>query len=362
MEKKGESVQKNLVRYELSNEESERIKIVKVIAIFLVVYIHSVNNFTNFSSGGVTITLPMWLKIIEELFSGVIGRFAVPAFFFFSSVLLFRKERKYIPTIKQKIKGLLVPYVLWNTIWIIALIILQQLSFTSGFFAHERILDLDFKGFLGLYGIGGLVTVFPLWYVRDLFIITLFYPIIWLIVSKIPKTSLIISLIVLFLPNSIPASPSICLMIIGASIVKLNLRMSTIDKIPCYICGIIYLIFIVIDLCLKINFGLEGPLHRICYVIGIIFFIRLSKLIVCNKQVKEKFLSISKWTFMIYAGHEPLLTSLRKLCAYFLPRVPFIMLIEYIFLPLIMIFVCIVAGIILKRFMPKIYKILTGER
>lgn len=198
------------VRYSLSKEESDRIRIVKVIAIFLVVYIHSVNNFTNFSSGGVTVSFPLWLRIIEELISGVVGRFGVPVFFFFSAVLLFRRERKYLPTIKNKIKGLLVPYIIWNTLWILLMIIMQQFSFTSNFFAHEKILNLNFVQILGLYGIGGIITVFPLWYVRDLFLVTLFFPVFWYVVEKIPKISLICALAVLLMPNDIPHCSAIC--------------------------------------------------------------------------------------------------------------------------------------------------------
>lgn len=151
-------------------------------------------------------------------------------------------------------------------------------------------------------------------------------------------------------------------MIIGASVVKLDLRMSLIDKIPFALLSIAYAVLIIIDIYLKINFGIEEVLHRLCYIVGILFFIRVSKTIYYHDHVKNLFISISKWTFIIYAGHEPALTALRKLCAYFLPRVPIVMLVEYLLLPIFMIVVCVTGGYILHRYLPKIYGLITGER
>ena len=117
--------------YIISDEEKDRIKIVKFIAIIFVVYIHSHATEVKFSDGINAFYLPVWLQVIEDGLSEVIARCGVPIFFLISSILLFRSERSYGATIKRKIKTLFVPYLIWNTFWIVVFIVIQSIPFTA---------------------------------------------------------------------------------------------------------------------------------------------------------------------------------------------------------------------------------------
>ena len=102
--------------YILSKEESDRINILKYIAIILVVYIHSYATSVNFADGTNTLFTPQWLLLFENMISQIIARCGVPLFFLISSILLFRKQREYKATIKIKIRTLLLPYLIWNSL------------------------------------------------------------------------------------------------------------------------------------------------------------------------------------------------------------------------------------------------------
>ena len=121
--------------YILTKEESDRFNILKIISIIFVVCIHSYAIVENFANGSNSMSVPEWLFFIEYLFSQVISRCAVPIFFLISSILLFKTQRDYKRTVKSKLKTLLIPYVIWNSFWIIVFILLQNMSFTARFFS-----------------------------------------------------------------------------------------------------------------------------------------------------------------------------------------------------------------------------------
>lgn len=58
--------------YHLSKEESERVRIVKFIAIVMVVYFHSYTTGVNFLDGTSVLALPVWLQAIEKGLSQII--------------------------------------------------------------------------------------------------------------------------------------------------------------------------------------------------------------------------------------------------------------------------------------------------
>ena len=92
--------------YLMSEEESCRINIIKFIAIIFVVYIHSYAPKAYFAAGASTLNLPEWLRLFEECISQTISLYSVPIFFLISAILLFKTQRNYGKTIKNKISCL----------------------------------------------------------------------------------------------------------------------------------------------------------------------------------------------------------------------------------------------------------------
>lgn len=355
-------------RYLLSEEESSRIHIIKFIAIVFVVFIHSYSLEVNFAEGAQGLDLPKWLYLFEDCLSNSIARCAVPIFFLCSSILLFKRTRNYKDTIKAKVKSILIPYLFWNTFWIVVFIFLQNFSFTAAYFSgsHAPILKSSIMEWLGLYGLFSKYPQdYPLWFMRDMMVPILFFPIIEKLADRFPKQLMTISIAILLIPITFPLKDAIFWFCIGACIVKLQIHMDVLDKISIKSISLVYLLAIVVRTLIYENVqydSIRTVIHSITIYIGVVFWIKISKYIYDNTSLRKKILALSKWTFFIYATHELTLTSIKKICIKLLPTTPIYLLIEYIFIPLIVMTGCIVIGSIFKKILPRLYTIVTGER
>lgn len=264
--------------------------------------------------------------------SQVLTRCGVPIFFLISSVLLFKSRRNYWNTIRAKVNTLLIPYFFWNTFWIIVFILLQRLSFPS---PHN----------------------YPLWFIRDLMIVTLAFPIIGRVANKFPKLLLTGAIILLLLPYTFPVKEALLWFCIGACIVELQLHMTIVDRLSIVKFSVFYMLCAIATLIIQYEI-----IDRLFIFIGILYWIRVSKCIVIKNRLNILFALLSRWTFMIYVTHELTLTCLKKVCFRLLPTEPIWLLIEYVLLPIVVIVGCSVVGAIFKRVMPKLYSILTGSR
>lgn len=348
--------------YVLSKEESDRLNILKYISIIFVVYIHSYSVCVNFAEGSTALALPGWLLSFENLVSQVIARCGVPIFFLLSSVLLFKTSRDYKKTIKSKIKTLLIPYLIWNSFWILVFILLQSVSFTAPFFSggNTPILQRSLSEWLELYGIGLSLPYpqdYPLWFMRDLMIVTLFFPMIGAITNKFPKPLLLGTVILLIAPVNFPLKPALLWFCMGACIVKLQIRITILDNIVMWKFTVFYI------LCAFITLVTEyAVLDTLFIFIGILYWARASKYIFHIQKVRNVLLTLSEWTFIIYVAHELTLTSLKKICLRLLPTEPIWLLAEYTMLPVVVIVGCSIAGTLFKKNAPRLYSISTGTR
>ena len=346
--------------YQLSKEESNRIDILKTVSIIFVVYIHAYAVEVGFAGEVNALGLPIWLRNFEDFVSQVIASFAVPMYFLISSVLLFKSERKYIPTLKKKVKTLLIPYLFWNTMGVLIFIILQMFPFTAPFFsgASTPVLKSSFTEWLSMYGVGlECPKVYPLWFLRDLMVITAIFPIIKMIVEKLQTAALIIGLLLVMIPGIISFQSAFTWIFIGACVVKLDLRMEQLDKIPVSLSILSYVVISIIVLFTEIEI-----LDSIYLIIGVLFWIRMSKEIYNHSLMHSFMKKLFPCTFIIYAFHEPAMTALKKLCLKLLPTTPGLLTIEYLVIPIVMIGCCALLGFSFKKIMPKLYGIATGER
>lgn len=129
---------------------------------------------------------PVYMQI-SWLLSRYLAYAAVPIFFIISGFLLFYNVRHYnkniyISKIRKRVKSLLVPYVLWNLIYLTVLYLGGQKSFL-----FLEVPDL-FNGKLSVLQV--LLLVFirpldgPLWFVRNLFGMALLSPLLYWIIRK----------------------------------------------------------------------------------------------------------------------------------------------------------------------------------
>lgn len=129
----------------------------------------------------------IFLDIVEYVSQREIGDIAVPLFFFISGFLFFYKVNFTLGVCKiklrKRIRSLIIPYILWNTLWLIFSLVCYLLFPTMLSSVKESFDDFNIfslvDGYIG-YCKGPFLA--PLWFIRDLMFINLFaYPLFYLL-------------------------------------------------------------------------------------------------------------------------------------------------------------------------------------
>ena len=116
-------------------------------------------------------------------FSRSITQFAVPLFFILSGISFFKEynNKKYLTKIKSRVFTLIVPYLLWNTVWMLWEI-LGSYSFISKFSTASEPYSLDLLNILkGIFFYG---CNMPFWFVFDLIVFSFAAPLVFLIIRN----------------------------------------------------------------------------------------------------------------------------------------------------------------------------------
>lgn len=150
-------------RYDLSDNESRRIDVCRLIAIIAVVMQHASLTGEKVLSYTAGIANHSLVELVQIVLSDLIGSLGVPMFFFISAILLFRSAKPYKTTLKKKITTLLIPYLIWNTLWVFIYWFFQGIQLTKGLFSNPENMVRDFgvADWLEAYGIfGGGVCIY----------------------------------------------------------------------------------------------------------------------------------------------------------------------------------------------------------
>lgn len=355
--------------YELTDNQSKRLNIMKLLMALFVVYIHSGVSEIKFSDTVLTASFPNWFNYFTYFMSEVLPRCAVPGFFFMASFFLYRKSFTWKDNIIKKCKTLVVPYLILNSFWIAAYAIGQAIPATQVFFANQDniVANFDWFRWLQAYGIGSHYPfLYPLWFVRNLFVLNILAVVIKKIIDFAPKVSFIVlAALFLFLPNF--PFDNFCynfyvvdfvMWCLGYYVVKYKVDINKFDKNIFVL--IIFILLSTTKLILK-DYNLPAMVLRITNLTAIVFWYSWFSYFV-NGPVQKMFMKFSTFNFGIYIFHEMNLTFSKKLIAKLFGNPLWLLICEYIFLPWIIVSLVIVLCVILKKFTPKLFSILTGAR
>ncbi len=123
--------------------------------------------------------------------------FVISAFFFFKGMEERFSWKSYTSKLSRRVRSLLVPYLLWNIIALLFLII-KTAPALADFFPQYDSIDLSpaniIRGFWStevFFPSGGSKPYdFVLWFVRDLIVLNICAPVFWLAARYIPRTTL----------------------------------------------------------------------------------------------------------------------------------------------------------------------------
>ncbi len=345
--------------------QSKTINWLRFPLIVLVVYIHNYGAAYNFSPviDWTNISSIDVYEIIRIYFSKVISHLAVPCFFFISGYLFFYNindfsKKTYVSKLNKRVYTLLIPYLLWNIIAII-------FDFCN-FYSKHSFSDSISHSINNLWYFFTNPLDYPLWYVRNLMILSIVSPLFFYPLKKIPYAFVFLLVLGLFIGGYMTNVNSVVFFGFGAflSINKLNI-ISTFRriKIPIYIIA-----FITMCLCVYFNSKYTETGKRIYplfLLTGIISIFNLASICVEKELFNEKKILTSS-VFFIYAIHVLLPISWTN--AYFQHAFSLcegnygLCTVLYLIQPLLKTALCIAIFLLLRMIAPKVVYLLSGSR
>lgn len=336
---------------------------------------------------------PDWYFYICVFFSEIMASISVPLFFVISGYLFFYKTdfdgQVYKRKLKSRFRSLMVPYLLWNLIILLALIaktlpIFSFIFHNSGNVEIHLTLARIFNTFFFYDGTNG-VLVYPdmgipvetpipingpLWYVRDLMVMIVLSPLVYWLIKK-TKFWLIITIGVVlyvvgrdFLPNYKYVSLLIGYLFFfswGAyySINKKDLitQMRKFKYVaPLFIPATFMNLFTVDTEYNKYIFFPFILTSTIFLIVTVSYLIEKDKIHI-NKTLANS-------AFFVYAMHALIIVDLGKVLfvGLHLTDTPVVMMILFLSVPLITFGICLLTYLIVNRFAPKVCSLLNGGR
>lgn len=340
--------------------ESQIIRFLRLPLILLIVSIHSQIYFS-----GITDLFPIFCKI--QFFFTQIARVAVPLFFFFSGYLYFNNihlfnKKVYFEKCISRFKTLLIPYVIFNTLFIIYTIVFNRFSIIGNAFNVVTIL----KSYLVVDNIPTpeelYPALYPLWFLRDLIILSIITPVIWFLSKKANFLFIIVIFIFCFFPiTNIPYMNKLGLLCFSLGAFFSINQISFIkypNKIP-------YVLITILFLATNILGVIFNPslyfFHQIKIFISIIFVLNtVNNLVLKDIKIPPKLTSSS---FFVYLSHVPLVEYIRQFTLYvFQPYSTVGFTLSYLWITILTASICILIYLSLKKYFPHLTNTLTGNR
>ena len=365
-------------------ETSMRITALRFLLIVLVVFIH--NNFRaedifkNALEDGYTpfaYENGLFGRWVQIFISDGIAKCAVPLFFMFASYLQFMKNDSYDVLLKKKARSLAVPYFLWpllNIGFYVGVKLLVQAVFPAmldrknyfpmsewgvkgwlhAFFGYENMAEgRTFGGYVG-----------QLWFVRDLFILIVFSPLLRLAVRKFPVCSLL-AVSFFYFSDTRPffvASQALFFYIIGLFWSEYDFDLfGFADKIKWKALVPLYL---ALWFATWKFYGEYSCTYWFMVAVSCLVLLKFSAVIVANKKAFAAAKYLAGFSFWLFAIHMPfLLLCVQVLWRKILPMTnTFFCMAEYFGVSVLVVAIGTGSGILLKKICPPLFRLLNGGR
>ncbi len=298
-----------------------------------------------------------------------LGETGVPGFLFISGYLFFLSKKTYVRKLQDRFHSLFIPYIIWNALLLTAYII----AYTAGHpqdINGKNMADFNWMDYLrlfwdrGSFDNGNFVPLLcPYWYIRNLLILSLLSPIVFLLVRYLREVFLLVTAIWWMLtPHNAFIPQSILFFSLGA-------YFSIHDKNPLAMFKRHQIVLI--DLCILLACAdiithtlyttiINLQIHRLALIANIPALFILANHFTSQGALSPITSYLSNAAFIVFSIHYPIVVVLRKGCIQlFSGSCDFIQIILY--------FVCIITttliSLLFYQVLPtKIKNILSGNR
>ena len=346
-----------------------------------VVFIHS--NILVLNVQGTILRYDSWpvVAFVINLFSSVFAGICVPLFFFISGFLFFYNsnftKEVYINKIKTRIGTLLVPYIIWNFVAFIILLI-QVHPKVVRFFPLLKDYRVDIFSFLSSFWVTNLPISMsgpanpintPLWFIRDLMVLVIASPVIWWLIKQLKFGIIVLlGLIWFFSLGERIGFPGLChqslfFFPLGAyvGINKVDFVNFILKKSVCSYVPLLYIVMSLADSLLQIE-AYNYVIHNLGIIIGMLSAVYLTASLLLRGKIHIN-VNLIGASFFIFVLHNLFLGKITKLVVMcFQPDSPFLVLFIYFFMPIFTIVICIIAYLFIRKHFPIFCSIIVGNR
>ena len=351
----------------LDLKDSQLIDVLRIPLVVIIIFIH-ILPFTP-QSVDLSFNQENIYNFFTELVSHSIGYIANSAFFLLSGYFFFLKTDTfnldfYTKQLKKRFHTLLIPYVLWNLIMLAATVIVEYIkSATSA-------ASFDFTQYLSLSLLFDTFTIplnYPLWFVRELIILSIISPVIYFIIRYLKDAGIVILIILYFIGfrNNLLNDFSIGFFGMGSyfGINKINIVKLSTNKLLKLISYFISIIGFPAAVLLS-----NTPYHiyvvKFCSIFGIIALINIIHNIYLYKKINNKILRVSNASFFIIGLHMiyilPWMKGFLSTLENHLNKIELLTI--YFLIPFIVFTICYYVYIIGVKIFPKTVSLLNGGR
>jgi surface polysaccharide O-acyltransferase-like enzyme len=358
----------------LDKISSERLDIIRFPLIVGVIFIHAYGSSINIKNSNAEVDqMGFTSTFIQDFISGGLARIAVPLFFMISGYLFFLgftwSLEKYKTKVKSRINTLVIPFLFWNIVTMLAYFLAQSIPSTALFFSGsiQYISTYNvFDFFNNLLGLNKFPISYQFWFIRDLIVMVAIAPFLLATlsnkkISTIIFASLFISWLLDVWPVYVPSLAAFFFFYAGAYFANMKYDLFSLDKYGKVI-SLFYLIVLVTDSLTKGQIY-NSYIHNVGIVFGIMTALYLTKFSLQNAAVKNTLLKLSSYSFFVFAVHEPTLIILKKLTYKLIsPASDLAVTTIYLSIPIATILFALVAHKVLNIAIPKTLRKVTGGR
>lgn len=345
---------------------SQRIEMLRFPLIVGIVFIHMHTADVQFSTSNQNI-----YAMLTEYISEILARISVPLFFAISGYLFFFSLlptlQNYLKKLQSRAYTLLIPFLFWNMVIFLFYLMAQNIPFTATYFSGERpiVVELTFLQNMELFfGIGEFKypVSYQFWFIRDLILLALLTPLIFIAIRVAPYLFLLIVAIVWFF-ELMPAlylsldSTSLFFFSLGAYWGHKKFDFSLIDR-GWLALLLLFSLFSLIDL-----FTERVYVTQLTIFLGTLALFSLTSVLNRSLKIKQNLIYLSQYSFFTFAIHEPLLSVIRKLSFIFMkPESDLAIFLVYLFCPILTVSIAIFIYIIVLKWSPDTIQFITGGR
>ena len=328
-------------------------------------------------------------NFMRHYLSNVISSVSVPTFFFMSGYLFYYRSstftlKLYKEKIMRRIRTLLVPYLFWNILFLVGILffvvrssecsnmwsdVIALLKEYGGWrvFWDCQLMNIEIEQPIGFIQDNSAPLLVPMWFVRDLWVVSLFSPVLWWLVKKfgIAFVCMLGGCYVFQIWPYMHGLSSVSFFFFSMGIL-LSMYSYNIEIFFKKMGRNILVLTILLSLVLVYLTDIQNVYQP--YILrGFAILACLSALYIgylnldCNRTWLVR---ISKASFVIYAAHMVFISKyVRILLGRLMPSENVVFLsFEYFMVPIITTCICVFIYYVVKRFFPKMMLLLNGGR